>query len=130
MAYQVRSAFIQDWLRRHSTGSTMPSLSGRVLSLLPIVLPPVEIQHRIAAILGALDDKIELNRRMNRTLEEMAQALFKSWFIDFDGHEKFVDSNMGQIPHGWAEGSIETVGVDTGLPCSQKTWWNDALRWS
>jgi len=60
-------------------------------------------QRRIAVVLGALDDKIELNRKMNRTLEAMAQAIFKSWFIDFDGHDPadFVDSELGPIPKGW-----------------------------
>lgn len=72
-------------------------------------LPPIEEQRRIAAVLGALDDKIELNRKMSRTLEEMAQALFKSWFIDFDGHEDLVDSELGPIPRGWSVGTPSTL---------------------
>ncbi|MGB9624671.1 MAG: restriction endonuclease subunit S [Phycisphaerae bacterium] len=86
-----------------------------------VAVPPLPIQRRIAAVLGALDDKIELNRRMNRTLEAMAAAIFKSWFIDFDPvHAKaegrdtnlpaeiadlfpdsFEDSPIGPIPKGW-----------------------------
>ena len=66
-----------------------------------VVVPPLPEQRRIAAVLGALDDKIELNRQMNRTLEAMATALFKSWFIDFDGHDDLVDSELGPIPRGW-----------------------------
>ncbi len=75
---------------------------------LKVAVPPLPEQRRIAAVLGALDDKIELNRKMNRTLEEMAQALFKSWFIDFDGHdpEDLVDSELGPIPRGWNVGSL------------------------
>jgi type I restriction enzyme S subunit len=69
----------------------------------------VDDQRRIAAVLGALDDKIELNRKMNRTLEEMAQAIFKSWFIDFDGHDDFVDSELGPIPRGWEVASLDSV---------------------
>jgi type I restriction enzyme S subunit len=65
-----------------------------------VPLPALPVQRRIAAILGALDEKIDLNRRMNRTLEDMAQALFKSWFIDFDGHTDLVESEVGLIPRG------------------------------
>ena len=61
----------------------MPSLNTRLLSDVPIVYPSLPKQRAIAHILGTLDDKIELNRRMNQTLEEMARAIFKDWFIDF-----------------------------------------------
>lgn len=111
VSYVVRSRQTQAWLIQHSTGSTMASLSGRVLALLPLKLPPLPEQRRIAAVLGALDDKIELNRKMNQTLEEMAQAIFKSWFIDFDGHDPadLVDSELGPIPRGWEVGSFGDV---------------------
>ena len=85
------------------------------------VFPPPAEQRAIAHILGTLDDKIELNRRMNETLEAMARALFKSWFVDFDPvrakaegrdpglpkpladlfPDRFVDSELGEIPEGW-----------------------------
>ncbi len=67
-------------------------------------LPPIDEQRRIAAVLGALDDKIEVNRQMSQTLEEMAQAVFESWFVDFDGHgsSELVDSELGAIPRGWS----------------------------
>jgi type I restriction enzyme S subunit len=88
---------------------------------LPIVLPPISERRAIAHIVGALDDKIELNRRMNQTLEAMARALFKSWFVDFDPvrakaeardpglpqpladlfPDSFEDSELGEIPRGW-----------------------------
>lgn len=104
------------------TGSTMPKLTQGNLNRLPILAPPLFEQKRIAGILGALDNKIELNRKMNETLEQMARALFKSWFVDFDpvhakaagrqpaGMDKatadlfpnsFVDSELGKIPKGW-----------------------------
>jgi type I restriction enzyme S subunit len=93
---------------------------------LPFVLPPLPEQRRIAHILGTLDDKIELNRRMNETLEAIARALFKSWFVDFDpvrakaegrdtglpAHiadlfpDSFEDSELGAIPSGWGVGSL------------------------
>lgn len=74
-----------------------------------IILPPLPEQRRIAAILGALDDKIELNRKMNRTLEEMAQAIFKAWFVDFDGQADLVQSEVGLIPRGWRVRSLDAI---------------------
>ena len=62
----------------------MPSLNQDIIGKIPIILPPLPTQRAIANILGTLDDKIELNRKMNETLEAMAQAIFKSWFVDFD----------------------------------------------
>ena len=99
----------------------MPSLNQGVIQRMPIVLPPLGEQRAIAHILGTLDDKIELNRRMNETLEEMARAIFKSWFVDFDPvrakvegrdpdlpkhladffPDRFEDSEVGEIPAGW-----------------------------
>lgn len=67
-----------------ATGSTFPNVSKNQLNDLQVILPPLIEQKAIAHILGSLDDKIELNRQMNETLEAMAQALFKSWFVDFD----------------------------------------------
>jgi type I restriction enzyme S subunit len=66
------------------TGSTMPKLTQGNMNRIPVVAPPLKQQQAIACILGALDDKIELNRRMNRTLEDIARAIFTSWFVDFD----------------------------------------------
>lgn len=74
----------RQWLRTNAVGAVMPNLNEGVLKLLPLRLPPRKQQERIAEILGTLDDKSELNRRMNETLEAMARRLFKSWFIDFD----------------------------------------------
>lgn len=92
-----------DWIRQHAIGATMPNLNEGVVRGVPVTLPPLDEQRRIAAVLGALDDKIELNRKMNQTLEQMAQAIFKSWFIDFDGHDPadMVESELGLIPTGW-----------------------------
>ena len=69
----------------------------------------IEEQRAIAATLSCLDDKIELNKRMNKTLEEMAQAIFKSWFVDFEPFQdgEFVDSELGRIPKGWRVGVLD-----------------------
>jgi type I restriction enzyme S subunit len=74
-----------------------------------IPLPPLPVQQRIADVLGALDDKIEVNRRINRVLEQMAQALFRHWFVDFGPFQggEFVESELGPIPAGW---EVTTIG--------------------
>ena len=83
IAYQLQSRDIRAWLVQHATGTTMASLNQAIIERVTISLPPIGEQRAIARILGTLDDKIELNRRMNETLEAMARALFKSWFVDF-----------------------------------------------
>jgi type I restriction enzyme S subunit len=85
---------IREWIVRHAVGATMPNLNTAIMSSVPFALPPLAEQKAIAAVLGALDDKIELNRRMNATLEAMARALFQSWFIDFDPVRRNMDRNQ------------------------------------
>ncbi|MCP5021599.1 MAG: restriction endonuclease subunit S [bacterium] len=84
ISYQFQSAAHKAWMIQNAAGTTMPSLNEGIIRRIPIIVPPLPEQKAIAHILGTLDDKIELNRQMNATLEAMAQALFKSWFIDFD----------------------------------------------
>lgn len=104
------------------TGTAVPHISGKQIKEFQFILPPLHEQRAIAHILGSLDDKIELNRRMNETLEGTARAVFKSWFVDFDPvHYKargeqppgmdaetaalfpdsFEESELGIIPSGW-----------------------------
>ena len=88
-----------------------------------ITLPPLPIQHRIAEILGRLDDKIEINRRINRTLEAMAQALYKHWFVDFEPTRdgQFVENEVGLVPKGWRAGTLgETAKNEKTLVDPQK----------
>lgn len=96
-------------LFRFAHGTTHQTIYFPEVKAFHAMLPPIAEQRRIAAVLGALDDKIELNRQMNHTLEEMAQAIFKSWFVDFDGHDDLVDSELGPIPRGWKVDSLGTV---------------------
>lgn len=84
VAYFLRSPRFRAEMMAFSTMSTRASLNNDMIGRLKISVPPLEIQRSIASILKTLDDKIELNRQMNTTLEAMAQALFKSWFVDFD----------------------------------------------
>jgi len=117
------------YFERVAVGSTVKSLRLRMFQDFPLKLPPLGEQKKIAHILGTLDDKIELNRRMNKTLEAMAQAIFKSWFVDFDPvHAKaegrdtglppeiadlfsdgFEDSILGPIPNGWKVAPLSEV---------------------
>ena len=90
--YYLGHPLVKDWIVRHAIGATMPNLNTSILSDLPFVIPPLPEQKAIAHILGTLDDKIELNRRMNETIESMARAIFKSWFVDFLP----VRANMGK----------------------------------
>ncbi|NBC15767.1 MAG: restriction endonuclease subunit S [Bacteroidetes bacterium] len=98
-------------LNHLKVGTSNPSLQRDVFSEQLIPLPPLPIQRRIADILGALDDKIELNRQMNETLEAMAQALYQHWFVDFGPFQDgaFVDSELGPIPEGWTTLPLDEV---------------------
>jgi type I restriction enzyme S subunit len=118
------------WLKQHAVGAVMPNLNESVIRQIPLTLPPLAEQKAIAAVLGALDDKIELNRRMNATLEAMARALFQSWFVDFDPVRAKLDGRLpaaldaataalfpehfghgedGILPLGWRQTTIEEV---------------------
>ena len=126
----MRTQRWQDFINSSKTGSAQAGANAKVLGLFPFMLPPLAEQKAIASILGALDDKIELNRRMNATLEAMARALFQSWFVDFDpvrskldgrkpeGMDKataalfpdaFEESEAGQIPTGWRVDILENL---------------------
>lgn len=85
-----------------SAQSAQPGISVQTLSKQVVSLPPIQYQKKVSKILKSLDDKIEANRRINAQLEELAQALFKSWFVDFEPFKdgKFVESELGLIPEG------------------------------
>ncbi len=100
------SVGFRQFLFSTASGTKILHTSPKRIEAFEFNLPPLPEQRRIAAVLGALDDKIELNRKMNRTLEAMAQAIFKSWFVDFDGHTDLVDSELGPIPRGWEVNSL------------------------
>ena len=126
LLYALQSWPVQQELLGRNRGTTVPRVLKPDVLGLNIPLPPLPEQRRIAAVLGALDDKIELNRQMNRSLEEMAQAVFKSWFIDFDGHDPddLVDSELGPIPRGWDVGTLEdqlTLQRGFDLPVKKRT---------
>ncbi len=132
--------------------SAQPNASAKTISLAKIPIPPKDIQQSIAHILGNLDDKIELNRKMNETLEEMARAIFKSWFIDFDpvrakaeGRQpygmnaetaalfpnSFEESPIGLLPQGWKVSTLdEEITIKGGSTPSTKKpeYWEEGVH--
>ena len=90
-------------LKARETGTTVTGIKQSELKEMLIDYPSYNVQKQITSILSSLDEKIELNRRINENLEQQAQALFKSWFVDFEPFKdgKFVDSELGMIPEGW-----------------------------
>lgn len=113
-----------------SAQSAQPGLSVQTLSKLSINIPDISTQRRIAGILGSLDDKIELNRRINANLEAQAQALFRSWFVDFEPFRDgpFVDSELGKIPQGWKVGTAsefyKNITIGKTPPRKEHQWFS------
>lgn len=146
-------------LEPYFTGTTIKHLTGKAVDALELALPPIAVQEATATVLKSLDDKIELNRRMNETLEAMARAIFQSWFVDFDPvrakacgesadsicqrlgltpellalfPDSFVDSELGEIPASWIVESIGTLANVTGgsTPNTKETkYWNDGVHY-
>ena len=128
-SYYLGHPDVREWIVRHAHGATMPNLNTSILAACPFLEPPTDVQRAIANILGTLDDKIELNRQTAITLEAMARALFKSWFVDFDpvrakmaGRDpglpeplahlfpaRVVNSELGEIPEGWEPATLGTL---------------------
>lgn len=109
------------------TSTAVPIINKSSFSNYEVEVPDLETQEKIASILSSLDSKIELNRRINDNLEQQAQALFKSWFVDFEPFKngKFVDSEMGMIPEGWKVGTIgEYCSIRSGY-AFKSSWWQE-----
>ncbi|HNW31507.1 MAG TPA: restriction endonuclease subunit S [Caldisericia bacterium] len=153
----LKSSYFKCQIESLFSGSAQPQLPIRDICKIILILPPLEEQRAIAHILGTLDDKIELNRRTNETLEAMAQALFKFWFVDFgpvrakmEGRwrrgqslpglpahlfdlfpDRLVDSELGEIPEGWEVKAIgelaEIVGGSTP-DTTKNIYWEDGIH--
>ncbi|MCZ0861017.1 restriction endonuclease subunit S [Methanocorpusculum sp. MG] len=123
---------VEKYLNR---GAVFDSLNCREIPLFEIPIPPMKIQQKIAAILSSLDDKIEINTRMNKVLEEIARALFHRWFVEFEfpndegkpyksSGGRMIASEMGEIPEGWRVGNLrDLVTFSYGKPLKE----NDRL---
>lgn len=114
--YNIFSKKFIDYVNSIHTGSAIPHISQKQIEDYKILLPDLETQRRIASILSSLDRKIELNNKINADLEEMAQAIFKNWFVDFEPFKdgKFVDSELGMIPEGWKVGRLDEIADVVG----------------
>ena len=118
-----------------SRSGTFPQITFTELANLPIKLPSLSEQAKIVRFLKSLDDKIEVNRRINDNLEQQAQALFKSWFVDFDPFKdgEFVESELGMIPNGWRVGTLnelgDIVGGSTPSKAKPEYYTNDGIAW-
>lgn len=110
--YVLTSANFKRNITNEATGTTIKNVSLKQMREYKFNIPcNISYQHRIASILSSLDRKIELNNKINADLEEMAQAIFKNWFVDFEPFKdgKFVDSELGMIPEGWKVGRLTDV---------------------
>ena len=98
--YQIFSQDFENYIKAVQTGTSIPHVSLKQIGDFPVMLPSLKVQQKIADILKTLDKKIEVNRKLNDNLEQQAQALFKSWFVDFEPFKdgKFVESEMGKTP--------------------------------
>ena len=119
LSYLIKDYIFQCHLKAITVGSAIPTLSQKNLSQIVIKIPSRDIQDKIVAILSSLDAKIENNNKINANLEAQAQALFKSWFVDFEPFQdgEFEDSELGRIPKGWKVDSIyEYINIIYGAP--------------
>ena len=107
----LRSCYFRAQITQFQSGSAQPQLPISTLQKMKVIKPDIAAQRRIASILSSFDRKIELNNKINADLEEMAQAIFKNWFVDFEPFKdgKFVDSELGMIPEGWKVGRLTEI---------------------
>ena len=111
LKYYTHSKPYFDWVNSFDTGATRGNINAKTYGDMEIELPSRKVQDKIVSILSSLDRKIELNNKINADLEEMAQAIFKNWFVDFEPFKdgKFVDSELGMIPEGWKVGTLGDI---------------------
>ena len=153
LSYLMGLPSFQEYVRKIAVGATMPSINTEILSGIPVCYPPLPTQHTIARILGSLDDKIELNRQMNETLEAMAREIFQSWFVDFDpvrakaeGRQpagmdaetaalfpsEFEEVDGREVPRGWGvkplSGIIDLIGGGTPKTTVEE-YWDGEIPW-
>ena len=153
LVYALSAPQVQHQFHAYANGVTRFGLRKRDIGLVEVPLPPLPEQRAIAHVLGTLDDKIELNRRMNETLEAMARALFKSWFVDFDPvrakmegrdtglprdiadlfPERLVESESGKVPEGWKVGRVNDIckRIENGGTPKRAIpeYWNGDIKW-
>lgn len=152
--YSLRRAEVKHFALNATSQSAQPNINLKDIGSISVPLPAIEDQKAIAHILGTLDDKIEINQKMNQTLEEIAKAIFKSWFVDFDPvrakaegrptglppeisdlfPDELVDSEIGEIPKGWEVKTIadlaDCVGGATPSTKNPEFWEGGKHTWT
>ena len=115
LSYYIKSKTFQNQISSIVVGSAIPTLSQKNLANLYLKIQGSQTQQEIAGILSSLDAKIETNNKLNEKLEEMAQAIFKSWFVDFEPFKDkpFHETELGMIPEGWEVGSLSDIATIT-----------------
>jgi type I restriction enzyme S subunit len=154
MYYVTQSPQWDEWVSGAGVGSVRVRIYYSELARMPLLVPPMDEQRAIAAVLGALDDKIEQNRRTSQALDKLARAMFKAWFVDFEpvkakaaGQTSFpnispsffaaltdrlTDSPLGPVPQGWAVKALSQVCqiVSGGTPKrSEAAYWGGDVPW-
>lgn len=118
--FQLQKTETIGWVEKNAVGATMLNLNTSILANVPLHLPPLPTQQKIASVLSAYDDLIENNRRQIKLLEEAALKLYKEWFVklNFPGHEttKIADG----VPDGWKEGILSDIAIDVGKTVNKK----------
>ena len=133
--YYIDSPKGQNYIRENLNTTVQPTLNVKSLVEMPIPVYSTQYMQKAIEILGNIDDKIEVNRRINDNLEQQAQALFKSWFVDFDPFKdaEFVESELGMIPNGWRVGILnelgDIVGGSTPSKAKPEYYTNDGFAW-
>jgi type I restriction enzyme S subunit len=130
--YALKQVNVRDYFNRNQNSTTMPAINFEMVSNLNLSFPSIKTQTTIAEILSSLDDKIELNNKINQELESLAQTLFRQWFIDFEfpnengepyksSGGEMVDSALGEIPKGWEVGKFgDLVNIMNGYAFKSK----------
>ena len=132
LSYLLSGWDAQLYFVNHSNSSGgQANISPDIVYNYAVSLPPLSVQYKISSVLKSLDDKIEVNRRINENLEQQAQALFKSWFVDFEPFkdQPFVESELGMIPQGWRvqeSQEVFTINIGKTPPRKEPEWFSES----
>ena len=136
LIYVLNTETFKNYIRTVAVGATRPSLNTSILSNSEAILPPIQEQKAIAKILSAIDDKIENNLAINKTLEDMAMALYKHWFVDFGPFQdgEFINSELGLIPNGWEVKQVKeifNITIGRTPPRKEPKWFSkdNGVKW-
>lgn len=134
MGLLVRSPWWKAYVRSAQTGSGQPQLNARLMGEFSFPLPDLDEQSRIVEVIHSLENKIENNRKLAKTLEEIAATLFRARFVDFVGHDDLIESEIGPIPAGWkvlpVGELVETRGGTTPSTRNPEYWEGGTVAWA